>query len=191
MPKFRTVFQFELIALVGFFLIVTSRSLAGQVASIETSAGIAAPSGPLRRGHGAGPLVRAGVILGRPSYAVRVRLDYESAWMSGDNPESSYASGRDLRIVSVLGSGLIKTWDRGVTGYVILGGGVARMHAPRDVRNPYSSIFTARAGVGVRRRRGRFGWQVEVAPSLVFSDYATPANFELASFRALTAGIFF
>ncbi len=191
MPKYRTVFQLQLIALVALLSIVTSRSLAGQVASIETSAGITIPSGPLGRGHGAGPLVRAGVVLGRPSYAVRVRLDYESAWMSGDEPESSYASGRDLRIESIVGSGLIKVWDRRVTGYVILGGGVARMHAPRDVRNPYGSIFTARAGVGVRRWLGRFGWQVEMAPSLVFSDYATPADFELASFNAMTAGIFF
>ena len=59
--------------------------LNAQKVTPTVAAGIANPVGGFGEFRSAGPLIRVGVVFGRPTRVSQFRLDLESAWMSGQN----------------------------------------------------------------------------------------------------------
>lgn len=157
---------------------------------LEFGAGVAAPSGAWATNRSVGPLVRAGLMV-EAARLWRLRLDGEAAWMPGSSDSLRPGSDQgDLRVLGGMVNLLIGTNTRAVSPYLLVGVGLQRIQVT-DSRNPYGNTVGARFGGGVYATRKHFVLTLEVAPTVVLTDYGTGRDMEYGSYWPVSLGIRF
>lgn len=157
---------------------------------IEVGAGVAAPTGLMRRDRGFGPLIRIGVMQNKPLARVRVRLDAEALWLSRNNapPANQYGN---LTALSAVYNVLVGPVRTGFRPYALGGIGLQWVHDQTPDTYP-GGLAVARIGGGLRGGVGRYTVSLEAASQFaIFSIFGGVGSTKVGAYWPVTLGITF